>query len=636
MTARLFFIIVPFLLLKGAYSQNILEKELKISSTADSLHYYLKKAKKLLINEQVDLAGNYLKKGLKIVQDQHLLTDNAVEIYYLFGKLYYMKNRPDSALLFAKKSIEATRKSNSNNLLAKSYYLLANIKYNRGNYFEANRIFAKALAYARKIKDSVLMTDILIDKAYSHVVVAEQDSVLQLLEKAVDISRKINYTKGTGKAEIGLGNMYFRIEDFKNALTHYQAALEVAKKIKNHLGTGISYKNIADVYLSEGKYDKAIAYLQLALDELNKLKSPVHTSNVYNDFALIYAQKNQTVKMSYFLDKSIKTAKHYGTDEDLAIAYNVGGNAYHYLKKYRLSNIYLDSCIRIARRINFGLMLQKAYKLYSENLYALNDFKKAFDYYKNYNKIKDSIASKESRDKMAQFQAKYDNLLKQMAIERLKNRERINKANNRILWISLIAVAVIFLLIVYKIQTQRKKEMEIRQQKLIIKQKEEEILKNKLKKAGLEEQQLKQELDFKTKQLTTHALNMMQKNRLLQDLSQMINEKSENLSGDSKKVLKQIKENLEQTLKSDEDWELFKTYFEQIDKQFFSKLKKINPQLKTKDYKLSALIKLNLSLKETANVLGTTLYSVKNARYRLKKKLHLKPEQDLKKFLDDL
>ena len=380
MTARLFFIIVPFLLLKGAYSQNILEKELKISSTADSLHYYLKKAKKLLINEQVDLAGNYLKKGLKIVQDQHLLTDNAVEIYYLFGKLYYMKNRPDSALLFAKKSIEATRKSNSNNLLAKSYYLLANIKYNRGNYFEANRIFAKALAYARKIKDSVLMTDILIDKAYSHVVVAEQDSVLQLLEKAVDISRKINYTKGTGKAEIGLGNMYFRIEDFKNALTHYQAALEVAKKIKNHLGTGISYKNIADVYLSEGKYDKAIAYLQLALDELNKLKSPVHTSNVYNDFALIYAQKKQTVKMSYFLDKSIKTAKHYGTDEDLAIAYNVGGNAYHYLKKYRLSNIYLDSCIRIARRINFGLMLQKAYKLYSENLYALNDFKKAFDY----------------------------------------------------------------------------------------------------------------------------------------------------------------------------------------------------------------------------------------------------------------
>ena len=545
MSVRSCFFIILSLFLTVIYSQNISGSNGTASTPAGRVEIYLKYAKKFYNNHQIDSTKYYLKKALNIVNNHHLRTDKAVEIYYLLSKIYYNENQQDSADIMAQKSIEIAREPDNIDILAKSYYVLANVNYNKGNFFEANRVFSKALAYARQIKDSTLMTDILIDKAYSHDVVAEQDSVLQLLEKAAGISRKIHYAKGIGKAEIGLGNIYFGLNDYKNALIHYQAALEAAKKINSALGTGISYKNIADVYLSQEKYYEALKYLQLALDEFEKLRLPAYISAVYNDFALIYAQKNKPGKVSFYLDKSIKLAKQYGTDEDLAVAYNVAGDAYHRSKKYRLSNMYLDSCIQVARKINYGLMLQKTYKLYSENLYALNDYKKAFDYFKKFNRIKDSISKKEFQDKLAQFQAKYENLKKEAEIERLKSRELINKANNHILWISLIALAIISLLIVFKIQSKRKKERKIQQQQLIIKQKEEELLKNKLKKAELEEQHLKQELDFKTKQLTTHTLNMMQKNRLLQDLTRIITEKSKNLPATHKNDLNQIKKNLE-------------------------------------------------------------------------------------------
>ena len=245
----------------------------------------------------------------------------------------------------------------------------------------------------------------------------------------------------------------------------------------------------------------------------------------------------------------------------------------------------------------------------------------------NSNKLKKTIA---------ELEIKYKTIEKEKEIILLKDKELINKTKNQLLLISLISLGIISVIIVYKIQTRRKKEKKIQQQQLIIQQKEEELLKNKLKKIELEDQKLKQELEFKNKQLTTHALNMMQKNKLLQEISQEISESAKKTSVTNKNELHKIKRHLEQALKTEQDWELFKIYFEQINESFFLKLKNINPQLTANDFRLSALLKLNMSLKEMANVLGISPNSVKNSRYRLKKKLHLSKNQDLKTFISNL
>ncbi len=75
------------------------------------------------------------------------------------------------------------------------------------------------------------------------------------------------------------------------------------------------------------------------------------------------------------------------------------------------------------------------------------------------------------------------------------------------------------------------------------------------------------------------------------------------------------------------------SYFEEINKNFYSRLKQINSELTNNDHRLCALIKLNMTSKEMASVLNIAPSSIKSARYRLKKKLNLDIDADLEEFI---
>src|SRR5699024_2004625 len=94
-------------------------------------------------------------------------------------------------------------------------------------------------------------------------------------------------------------------------------------------------------------------------------------------------------------------------------------------------------------------------------------------------------------------------------------------------------------------------------------------------------------------------------------------------------ALQKLKNMVDYSFNLDEDWEQFKLYFEEVHTGFFDALKKQYPDLTANELRLSALVKLNLTSKEIATILGITADSVKTARYRLRKKLDMATEENL-------
>ncbi|MFM8449201.1 MAG: helix-turn-helix transcriptional regulator, partial [Haliscomenobacter sp.] len=66
---------------------------------------------------------------------------------------------------------------------------------------------------------------------------------------------------------------------------------------------------------------------------------------------------------------------------------------------------------------------------------------------------------------------------------------------------------------------------------------------------------------------------------------------------------------------------------------FLRRLKERFPQITPKDQKLCAYLRLNLSSKEIAPLLGISVRSVEVSRYRLRRKLDLESEDNLTEFL---
>ncbi len=195
-------------------------------------------------------------------------------------------------------------------------------------------------------------------------------------------------------------------------------------------------------------------------------------------------------------------------------------------------------------------------------------------------------------------------------------------------------------------EIQDQKNEIIEQQERLITQKEELLSKNQLihdsdqarNKAEvnflhLKEKQLQEQIEYKNKQITTHALNILQKNESLREIRAEINsilEKPEkHMIAELRKSLKMIDE----SFKLDKDWEDFKLYFEQIYTGFYAKLKVNFPDITNTEMRHCALIRLNLPISECASILGISPDSVKVSRSRLRKKLGLVQNQSLSEFI---
>ena len=80
-------------------------------------------------------------------------------------------------------------------------------------------------------------------------------------------------------------------------------------------------------------------------------------------------------------------------------------------------------------------------------------------------------------------------------------------------------------------------------------------------------------------------------------------------------------------------WDDFKLYFEQSDPNFLLQLAQRYPELTPIDLKYCCYLKMNMSNDDIKNLLGINQESVRTHKYRLKKKMSLAPNQDLKSYL---
>jgi DNA-binding CsgD family transcriptional regulator len=144
---------------------------------------------------------------------------------------------------------------------------------------------------------------------------------------------------------------------------------------------------------------------------------------------------------------------------------------------------------------------------------------------------------------------------------------------------------------------------------------------------------LKEELNRKNVEISSYTLNFIQKNEIMEELKNQINELRKQSDPTTNLRLTRINRMVDETFRSEDEWETFRLTFEQMHNGFFSTLKQSFPEITNAELKLCALLRLNMNLKESAKILGISPDSVKTARYRLRKKFGLITNENLVDFL---
>jgi len=109
--------------------------------------------------------------------------------------------------------------------------------------------------------------------------------------------------------------------------------------------------------------------------------------------------------------------------------------------------------------------------------------------------------------------------------------------------------------------------------------------------------------------------------------------KSENSESQVLKKMRSIERAIDAMDVSESSWNDFKSAFESIESEFFTKLTQINPKLTSLDLKHCAYIRMNLDNYEVSKILNVEMKSLQMTRYRLKKKLNLTETIHLREFI---
>ncbi|MBE0662718.1 MAG: hypothetical protein IH597_09635 [Bacteroidales bacterium] len=150
----------------------------------------------------------------------------------------------------------------------------------------------------------------------------------------------------------------------------------------------------------------------------------------------------------------------------------------------------------------------------------------------------------------------------------------------------------------------------------------------------LSNEKLQSEIMLKNSQLANSTMALLRKNELLGNLQEELNRQREELGQRlPRKYFMRINRLIENSFKSDQEWEVFEKLFDQAHENFFQRLKSDYPGLTPSDLRLCAYLRLNLSSKEIAPLLNISVRGVEERRYRLRKRLHLASEQNLIEFI---
>ncbi|MCK5280256.1 MAG: tetratricopeptide repeat protein, partial [Cyclobacteriaceae bacterium] len=309
---------------------------------------------------------NYLK-AIEVHQrlDHELI---AATLIFNLGLLYQEQGNYDSALVFNEKAAEIFLSYNDSLKYASSLDLFSSIHNEKGNYFLNLKYATEAADIFHKYGDELREADALI--------------------------------------KIGMG--FGVLEDYRSAIEYYESAIKLYRKHQDKHWENFAIQKIAQAYLSMNDLTKADSIIDYSLQLSDSLGAIQTLSEGYDVKGEIFFAKGEYNRAIEYFQKALKTNEDAADSTFIATEYISIGRCYQQLGlSDKAMNSYL-SVLPISLKMDVKENLKTIYANVSELYEHSGNEGQAFNYYKKYVNVKDSIYNNEKSRLIADMQTKYD------------------------------------------------------------------------------------------------------------------------------------------------------------------------------------------------------------------------------------
>ncbi len=161
-----------------------------------------------------------------------------------------------------------------------------------------------------------------------------------------------------------------------------------------------------------------------------------------------------------------------------------------------------------------------------------------------------------------------------------------------------------------------------------------EALVNEKEMIRLRNEKLRNDMVIKEKELANSTMHIIQKNEFLIKMREELQtlkrtEDKETIDFRIGKVVRRI----DQDINNEQHWEVFETHLEQVHAAYLKRLTEKHNNLSSREMKLAAYLRMDMSSKEIASLMNISYRAVENNRHKLRKKLGLSRDENLVDYI---
>jgi two-component system NarL family sensor kinase len=346
----------------------------------------------------------------------------------------------DTARLFGMQALELSRQQGLKEYEVEALHNIGVTHEAQGNYDQALEYELKALAFRREIGDNAKTANTLNNIG---IIYDEQGNFIRALEYYHEARKIYEAINDQGKIAMVLVNMAIVLKaqgDYATVVNYYREALSIYRKLKNKFGVAACYANLGSVYYYLPNYDSALHYSLLAVKDFEEQKILQFVPNALCNAGMAYFKLGKKNMAKSFLLRSKKLNEEYDNKKELSFVLTFLSTIYVSEGQYDLAEQSALQALAIASRIEAMQQVMEARHALSEIYAAQRNFEKAFNEFKTYALLKDTLFKQDKARQIAQLQTEYETVKKENQILQLK---QINELKDTRLNQSMMAILML-------------------------------------------------------------------------------------------------------------------------------------------------------------------------------------------------
>ena len=538
----------------------------------------------------------------------------------MIGEVYHILGNQDSCMHYISQSIKLSEQNDDYKQIAISQSLLGRQEQNLGNYPNAVQHFETSLKMSKSIKDTV-------NAAWAHY---------------------------------DIGWVHMLADDLDSAMIHSIYSMNFAEAIKDTQILGGTYNTVGTIHKKLGNYDKSEEFYLKCIKIYEENSKFEHSLiGAYNNLGILYRTREKYDRAMEYYEKTEAVARKYQNERALTTVWINKGSLLNDLKEYKKAQKNLVAATDLARKLNIPISLADATNNLAKTYIAQNKTdlaepllkeaialstsvgswekemeaqKTATTYYQNKGNttaaiqsmerviaLKDSLFQKDMAAQVNTLQQKYESAKQEATIQRLDAERNALNARQQLMKFGGLALLLLGGALFYAFyQRQQKEKLRLTTEKQI----------------AIESQRnARLQLEIKSKELTTNILQLAEKNKLLFAYRTELIQISKLSNKEPKLLTDRLVRRVDLAIEDNQMWTRLTDEFKVVHGDFLNLLGSENTSFSKAEIRLIALLKMNLSSKDIAQILHISAEGVKKARQRLRKKLALDSPQNLQEYI---